>query len=206
MAAPTIDAGALTSVANLHRHLEIADATTTWDAILIDLINGVSAAIETYCCRKLKLQSTVSYTEYFDGQGGEAVTVKNRPITSVTSVHDDPYQSYSADTLVDPTSYTIYNNEGRIELINDDNRSIVSKGLFYDGKNNVKVIYKAGYTTIPYDIEQAANKWVMKLFRQREKEGIASERLGAYSVSYQDLKDIPADIKNMIDPYVNINV
>ena len=204
MADPTVDALALTSLIKVKRHLEIATATTTWDNMLIDFINGVSASIDAYCNRKFVKPASASYTEYFDGEGKSQVAVKNRPITEITSLHDDPDRNYESDTLIDSTLYTYYPNEGIIKLV-DEEGIVNNPGIFCNSQRNVKVVYKAGYTTIPYDIEQAVNKWVAKLYGQRGKDGVASERLGAYAVSYKE-QDMPEDVKRMLDPYVNINV
>ena len=67
------------------------------------------------------------------------------------------------------------------------------------GYGNIRITYYAGYETIPDDLEQACLKLVKSGYEKNSN--VKSEGLGPYSVTYFDTKDIPVDIKAILDPY-----
>jgi len=78
----TVDTYALTSLAKVKAYMGITDTAT--DAVLAQLINAVSLAIERYCDRKFKSRS---YTmERQDGSGSNIIFVKNYPIVSIERI------------------------------------------------------------------------------------------------------------------------
>lgn len=80
--------------------------------------------------------------------------------------------------------------------------SIQYLGGFSKGFKNMRITYKAGFATIPDDLEQACLE-LIKLSYDKSI-NVKSESLGPYSVSYHDIKDIPIDIKNKLDVYINV--
>jgi hypothetical protein len=149
--------------------------TDDYDLLLLDLIDDVSAIIETYCGRHF---NAVDYVEYQDGTGEEYFLTDEWPINSIASIYDDPDRVFSSSSLVDPTYYTYYANEGKVSLVATG--SIIGVNLytiFSSGRQNIKITYNAGYSTIPSDLKMIASEIMMKKFKN-----IQDKRIGITSV------------------------
>jgi hypothetical protein len=156
----------LVSLGNLKSLLNITDNE---DDTMLGLLNSsVTSLIETYCNRNF---TDGTYTEYQDGCELPDIYVNEWPITTVTSIYDDPLRVFDSVTLLDSTTYTFYSNEGRISLLSDSY-------VFSVGKMNIKIDYRAGYTTIPADLQLIASEVVGKKYKN-----IKDKRWGYLNVS-----------------------
>ena len=108
---------------------------TTHDEEITRLIPVVQTFMEEYCGRKFE-QATI--TEYHSARAGQTLLiVRQPPVASVTSIHDDPERAYGAATLIAATEYVVTDAEaGFIQL---DGWSLLG------GFNNVKIVYLGGY-------------------------------------------------------------
>lgn len=162
---------------------------TTSDALLTTLVARVSQAVRNYCKRDFEAQT---YTEYQDGKGTDEILVNQFPINSITSLtHVD-----ENDTVVYTWTSTDYAREtwGLIRL---------RDGIFKSGIKNIKIVYNAGYTTIPVDLQQACIAWVSWLFEDRNQ-----QRLGIISRIMNDggslryTQHLPVEVGLILDMYV----
>lgn len=176
----------LTTLAKVKEFLGIGDTLT--DAVLSTLVSQVSRAIEAHCHRTF---ADTNYTEYHDGDLANEVPLRQYPIISITSVHEDTARAFGSSALVSADDYTFEKDSG---LLLVDYR-------LPRGNRNVKVVYRAGYATIPTDVELAANKWAGVEFNRRKSGGSVSESLGNYSTSYE-VGPVPKDVDNILEPYV----
>ncbi len=135
---------ALTTLAKLKSYLDISVAT--WDTVIGYIQGGAEKQVLNYCGKEIE-QGT--FTEYYDGGGFSRIVLKHRPVASITSIHDDMGRDYAAATLVSSDNYTFYPDAGIVER---------DAGAFQDGIRNIKVIYVAGYSTVPADVELAVWK------------------------------------------------
>ena len=95
----------LTTKALAKEFLKIPVEVTEDDDLIDRLINTAGAFVENYCRRKFEVQA---YTEYHSNALGQKVlTLKQYPINSITSIHDDPDRDYSAGMLVDADYYNL---------------------------------------------------------------------------------------------------
>jgi uncharacterized phiE125 gp8 family phage protein len=191
-----VDAAAWTSLARVKEHLGITNASS--DAKLENLINASFASLESYIGQSLK---AATYTEFFDGDGTDEVLLNNYPVVAITSIHDDIDRAFGSDTLIDAADYTFYSNKneniGRVRLLN---------GLaFSPGIQNVKVIYLAGYVTVPYDAEQACVELVAWHWNKAGTEGYTAQSLGGKSETY-DMRYIPDFIRGQVQKFRKMNV
>ena len=78
---------------------------------------------------------------------------------------------------------------------------------FSKGVKNIKVIYVAGYATIPIDIGQACIEIVAKKYKagKDKKQGVVSDSLGERSITFKD-EDIPKEARLVLDSYARITV
>lgn len=165
------------------------------DDIIDTLIHGASQAVVGFCGRDF-VQAT--YTEYYDGSGNEKLILKNYPIVSVSSVNIDTTRQWGAASAVTvATDLIVGNDSGIIELWNNW-RS------FGCGKKTVRVVYSAGYASIPYDVQQACLLTVMYWYKrhyQDQRIGLQSETIGERNMTYSN-EDLPKTAKLMLSGYV----
>lgn len=179
----TLVSYALTTLADVKEALGITD--NTQDSLLTNLINRATDIIEKYCDGR-RFASTDYTNEEYDGDGSHFLTLKNFPVSALTSVQrmTGDFTTPSWDTL-DSSMYKYLDEEGQIYYT----------GGFSSGIRNYRASYTAGYTTIPNDLAQACITLVSYLKNQTKSVGMKSETLGEYSYTKDD--DITASIKNL---------
>jgi hypothetical protein len=178
----------LTTLAKVKSQLDIPASDTSQDVRLTTYLNAASSAIESYCERKFE-QAT--YTEYHHGRRMNFIMPREFPIVSVTTLNIDNDRLYPSDKDVPVNEYSIA----------DRNRTIFYSGKFPQGFNNIKLVYTAGYATIPGDVELAciwACEWFVK-HRERKDMGRVSVSKGDESVGI--LASMPPMILELINPY-----
>ena len=185
---PSAPSGAdLTTYANVKEYLGLTDDND--EDFIGNLITRASDFIAKYCRRVFQ---DADYTEYYNGVGNRSICLKQYPVNSVASLHDDLDREYGTDHLIATTDYVIDEDAGILTL--DGYR-------FGAGLKNIKVVYNAGYATIPANLEQACIELVSMKYNTKESEGIKSEKIGSYSVSYSEA-EIPATIKATLTKYI----
>jgi hypothetical protein len=146
---PLFDTDSLTSLVKLKEYLGITSTNTDDDAFLENIITRVSDDIESTCNRVFR---AATYTEYYRGSGTDKLLLRNFPINTITTIHDDMDRDWGADTLIASTEYNISDEvEGMV---------IYTDGIFTDcgSTENIKIVYNAGYNVLPYDLEMACLK------------------------------------------------
>jgi hypothetical protein len=133
------------------------------DTLLAQLITEVSAVAESFMRRQALSAST---TEYFDvGPIMTRFQVRGYPITSVTTIHNDPDRAYGSSTLVSSDDYAAYSDIGQIAF--DYAMSVGNRAL--------KIVYIGGMATSTAnfitafpDITRAIEAQVVHEFRRRK--------------------------------------
>ena len=186
----------LIALPDLKVRLGIPQTTTTWDTQLSALIAQVSTLVTNHL--KTPIQQAV-YTEYLDGNDAPWLVLPRRFVTSVTSVSVDASGNYGttsgsfATALTSGTDYAwrpntslIYRINGtwsrpRIRLPGD----LASRPIGpIPGSGNIKVVYVAGFSPIPDDLQLAVMD-VIALARSGAGKGgmLQSESYDGYSYS-----------------------
>lgn len=184
------DASELVSTTDLKAYLKVT--TSTYDTILASIKASVEAWVKTYCRDPFLV---VSRTEYYDGNATTTLRVRHYPITEVTEVNIDSARSFAAAT--EYTDYVIAsdlnNNQGVIELFGQ---------LYPAGQKNVKVIYKAGHSTIPADLAHAVKIIAAREFILQEKQltGQTAQSVGDKTVTL-NLEEIPRNAWDILQRY-----
>lgn len=193
----SVEANAWTTLAAVKRHLKIDTLDTDHDAELEALINAAYLMLEGYIHHPLK---AADYTEYYDGDGTNSVVLRKYPINSIASVHDDPDRVFGSDTLIPSTDYLIDNDDQVGSL-----RLFLNTLSFSEAIKNVKVVYNAGYTTIPADAERACILLVDYLFNRAGSVGLTSQSMGGKSESYSD-EALPPFIRQLVMRFKEFSV
>ena len=77
---------------------------------------------------------------------------------------------------------------------------------WFGGFNYWRVLYRAGYSTIPDDVQEACAEWTSQLFWQTKRDpGLVSEAIPG-TLSRTVLRDMPASAKFLLAPYRNWRV
>jgi hypothetical protein len=109
------------------------------------LITAISAQIQQFVSYQFSSQD---YNKFFNGRNTQSISLPDYPITAVTLV---AIWGRSIPARVN-------RNPG---FVHDSKRVMVDKPwCFEKGLQNIRVMYTAGYATIPPDVEQAALMWL----------------------------------------------
>lgn len=177
----------LTTRAKVKAHMRTS--ATTWDAAIDQLLPEVSEAIRQHC--NVLDFASIAHTEQYDGHGQESLVLRNRPVASVTSLHDDPDRAFGSDTLIDADDYYTDLKAGIIKL---------DGGVFDRSVGGIKVVYTAGHSSVPGPVEYAANVIVAQAINDAKSEGRTNESLGNLSVS--SAQAWPQKVLDALQPFV----
>jgi len=156
----------LSTLANVKRDLKIEKSDD--DARISALLESVTRQAERYCGRQLV---SAAVTEYLDGQGCRALVLGNPLVTAIASVYESQSQPpvYDATTLLTSGVHYWLQGDGKTGILRR-----VGRG-WSCGTDAVKVIYTAGFTTIPADLERSAVEVIaVKLIKGRTQRYHAS--------------------------------
>jgi hypothetical protein len=159
---------ALLSKTDIKTELNIGTTETTYDTVL-DLI--ASAVQSLFDILTRRISESQSHTEYHDSElKNSFVFLDNRPVTSISALYDDPDWEYGADSLIATADYKTDMVKGIIKY----------DGYFYEGFNNIKVIYTAGYTalTLPDAWKQIWIRQACLYFREAKTKEHGSLSIG----------------------------
>lgn len=174
-------AGAYPTLTNLAELYAYTGETSTADAdakAYLGLLTAAEAAVKRICGRQFVRQTV---TEYLDGNGLQAVALRETPVQSITSVYLDTAGYYGQGTGTPFASTTLLTAGSDYFLKIDNNSGTSDCGLLYrTGKvwpanNNyvqynqipritplngpcfgcLKIIYSGGYSLIPEDLKMA---------------------------------------------------
>lgn len=175
----------LTTSTAVKSYLDIS--ASTWDTLLGNLITQCTEWIEGYCGGRRFVKPSSAVTEYYDGDrdddGRTILFLKSYPIVSITSIS---YMSgaYNAPTwnLFDAASY----------YLPDTTKNEVHFAELPVGRQNIKVIYTAGYesASLPNDLVLACIQLVARQFNKRKSQGVLNESVGGASLGWSNELDI----------------
>ncbi len=198
-------AGDLTTVDNVKIYLG-ANTGNEDDSLFGRLITFASDDFRRRTDRDIRFPDTTSYTDTVTGDGSQVLYLKQYPVKEITSVTVDSTVIPERTSLT-ATGWMLDKSKGRLDLTG---YTFSGWGRFDCGpfpfgfaatvSNNVVVVYKAGYATLPYDVEQAVIEMVGMKFRERKNIGLQSQTLGGQSVAYLP-SILPRSVQDVIDFY-----
>lgn len=198
---------ALTTLENVKEFLQLT--TTGLDALIENLIIRGDSQIKKFTDRELE-ESTL--TQQYDGtvENGGVLNLDEFPVTSITTVHDDISLVFDASTLIPDTDYVFEAKPGILRLtpLASTLRPFRDPRQFNEGVQNIKVVYVAGFATIPGDLEQAAIELVAFRIVMADTNGgmIKSKRLADFQISYAGVGKVamfPENVSFVLDGYKN---
>lgn len=180
---------------------------TTEDAALDVLIARADSVLAAWCGFQPVTAGTAptlesaTYTEFLDGPiptNPEILRLGVRPVSSVTSLHDDIGHdfSYDAADLVDPSDYVLDGIQGLIYSNPAGNH-----GAFSTGARVIRCIYVAGYNTGAHPtITTAFAMLVAHWWNQRHSIGLDTLTEAGATEAFAD-RMIPEAVAELMWPY-----
>jgi len=170
------------------------------------IIASVNTLVETYCNTKFKAYITNPYTQYFDNQWEtDSAQLRYWPIIEIVSVEEraSPIEAYTALLGVNgsPAGYDWYYDNVSDAIFRID--QLGNHTFWPTGVAAVKVVYRAGYTSIPKDLQIAAAD-ITTYYLKDEHRGTKS--LGSASTQFQVTSTVrdagfPDNIRRVLDLY-----
>lgn len=171
----TIYSYALCSLSDVKETLGIT--SSTYDNLLIRKINQATDMIERYCGGRRFAETT--YTEEgYDGSGIQSIILKQRPITSFTSLEvRNGIENTDSWDAIDSELYFVDNPSATIDLLFTARRY----------PKHYRVTYDAGYTTIPADLQEACVTLAAHLYENSATgSGVKKKKEGQREIEYFD--------------------
>jgi len=194
----TVDSNALTVLLTAKEHLNIPEADVTQDNVIKRLINASSAMIEDYLDRKILSRT---YTEYYDGRGNDRMLLSNWPVTKPTELWDDP------SSLFTDTSNKFDLAEYEVDGDGPNAIGVVLLGQrFGKGTRNIKVVYVAGYATVPYIIQESCLLHIEFMYTMRQDRRIGTQTKGKNQENITYRGTLPEFVQEMLTPYRRMEV
>lgn len=153
------------------------------------LISWYSKAVQTYCGIDF---TQTTYTHDIDG-GEEFLFTTQLPVISITSITD----LYDNSTVLDTSEYGFYANG----LIYKKPQYTLNTQRWPSGKERFRVVYVAGYATIPDDVKLAVSMLVNSTISTKDP-SLGSETIGDYSYAKKLTSDQwPTEVKGLLSKY-----
>ena len=203
---------------------------TSQDAVIDILIDQCSARIVTYVGHIIE---AADVTEYYRGTGTPDLVLRNWPVNSIASVFEDMAAAYgqasgafAADTeLEQGVDYALAKDgiggaakSGMLRRLGNvwQKPDVYRPGLIHpipvDTPGTIKVVYNAGYATVPHDIQQACLmlmacvKRIMKIGAPLSSEGWEDYNYAVAAAAGDAFGGLPPDTLGALSRYRNIAV
>ena len=169
----------LINLVRAQRNPALASVDATYLAILI---TAASTQIQGWLNRCLVSQT---FTEKRDGEGYQTLFLPNYPVTGITQldfIEPDAIVTAVMPNGADVTKYFFLGDGGEIDFIINNPSGFEH---FPRGFKNISIIYTAGLSPIPEDIQEATTEQIVFLVQEGSTaSNIASQKLGDYAISF----------------------
>jgi len=178
-------------------------SSTTQDSRIDALATSVSQLVKTYCNNTFVDFVSSAKTEVFNVDYNEHfVQLTETPIISISFVSERDKPSDAYTTLTENSDYYIDTLTDTVFRIDESG----NPKQFKSGKGSVKVAYRAGYSTLPQDLELAVVDLITYYLKdeRKQRQTIAGASLqNQTSTSQRDNVGFPDHIKRVLDLYKN---
>ncbi len=169
------------------------------DAVITQLISAASAYFDKSTKRKLE---SATYTEDYSGTGDRVLSLRHYPVTALTSISVSADRTFPASSLIPAGDYVLDKEAGLVTQVSSSTIEIFrTNPVWSTGRYNIRVVYTAGYTTVPEDLKEAAIVWASWKLAKRGAVGLTSETIGSHSRSFNQGSKLPVEIAQTIKAY-----
>jgi hypothetical protein len=174
----------LTTVANVKSYFALTVAAD--DALLGRMIEAVSQFISAYCDRTF---SSTSHTYVCSGTGASRLMLPEAPVTAIASL------------TIDGAAILPRAAVGGAGYVRVGQELLLDGGLrFPKGIANVQVVYTAGFTAIPADLDQAACECVASWYKRKSRIDETSKTIEGQTFSFSQA-EMPKTARAIVDTY-----
>ena len=205
--ASTLTASALTTLVAVKAELPQLGSDTSQDVYLEGLINAYSAAIESYCRRRLKSRKYLpSGADESAGEVNLKLNGNDRITHTVMLLPEFPVIAITAVTIKDiqlRNIVTLTDLANQLAWEPDSGKMILLTGHLWErGLQNIEIAFEAGYKTVPFDLQRACIMQVVWGFYQkdRSRQGMESISFQSETVTYFTGAMLP-EVKLLLDKY-----
>lgn len=185
----SLNPNALVTLSMAKSHLDIKQDYVLEDTRLEFFVNAASERVASYCNR---IFQQATYTELHSGRRQNELLPRQFPITAITSVVISQSRNWTEpQSLVDSTRY----------VIADEDNTIQYDGIFPTGYNNIQVVYTAGYTTFPSDLQLACLWFVEWFYRHRTRGHMGISNISKMEENTTILTAMPPMIVEILNDY-----
>ena len=177
----------LVSLDDTKEYLGLTDDDTDRDNRIGYYITVISELADNYTNRALLEQE---HTEWYDGSGTDRMYLNNYPVSAVTSLVVNPIW-WTSEKEIESSDYRLIPEYG----------IIVYKYEFPEGARNVKAVYTAGYSTVPYDLRMATLEYVAQIWQRANEKMWAHESRQGGEKSVTVLREMPHVTQQVWDRY-----
>jgi hypothetical protein len=169
------------------------------DAQITAFLESLTRAFEDHCGRRLEAATT---TDYLDSAGTEKLFL-SQPAEETTALYLDANRVWGPGSLVEASAYMLrWGPLGTARCIER------LHGAWPAGRCIVKVVYQAGYATIPAAIAEAARLQVARMMSEWRRtlggvDGIANQSVDGWSQSFLARTGLEPAATDLLAPYVN---
>ena len=184
--------------------------STQYDEKFESLITNVSKLVRTYCGTEFDAYAgSPGVTEVFDIQWDtHVVQLRNCPIIEILNVFERTAQNSDYEELYRDGTNDKY--EYYVDTVTDSVIRTQASGAYKNwkqGTGSVKIIYTAGYTSIPADLKLAVADLITYYHKDewKERQTIGSAtREGAGASAVRNDPGFPDHIRRVLDLYRNV--
>jgi|TARA_Y100000310_G_C20652578_1_gene800256 hypothetical protein len=201
-----LDDNSLTTLARTKDYLGVTNDSN--DTLLERLIDAASSFIETYCDRTFKLTSYILQQE---GSGTDTLILRNYPVIGGVVLDENQSGDSTQDyNTIESKNYWVFNTDGYLQFLNSETVFIATPEQYqvtYEGGYRVQGATVTGqHIALPLDLELATWKLVSSIFNTRNTDGISSQTLGNYSVTFIQAMEMDNELRMTLDNYKHPNV
>lgn len=171
-------------------------APSGYDTLIELLIDAATERIENYLGGRRIFNDGNFKTELYDGTNRndtkKTLWLKSFPVAEIQSISyslDDDLSNPTYEEFSAATDYSVNAATGEVCFL-----SVLPRNI-----QNIKVVYKAGYTDIPSDLKLACLQIVAQVFDKRKSQGIVNEDISQNSIEWEQAMSF--DVRQILDFY-----
>lgn len=176
-------------------HTKVEDfLRTSIDYNLNDFILGVQEYIEGYTGKSFSTECDVATARVFNGSGSNELLINDCTEVSKVELGDDYFANNFTEILSTGSNRYLLSPNNYEEKGVPIDKIILTQNIFGKGIQNHRITAKWGYSTNPpSDIVLIATILVAGMYNAKNSiNGINSETIGSYSVSFNNQEQITA--------------
>lgn len=188
---------ALTTLARVKAYLKIDTTNTQQDALLTQLITGVSTRAEQYMGRMTEIDD---YVEYLDVEfpGQKRFHLSTFPVTAVSEVNYDPDGDYESGDALSTSDFRVNLTRGQVHVRTWLARAFQGLRISYTGGMASDT---AEFITAFEEITDAIDKQVAYEFQRRRDIGLSSVSGAGGTITQYPLKEFIPLTKAVLDKH-----